>query len=134
MLFQFSHFVCCSTDWDILRHGAVFYVEYASTASSRFNSPPHPSPQAFVAPLPVRALPGIGYKTSSELQKLGVATVADARALSGQQLAAALGDKIGKQLWLLLLFASFVHCSVLPLFVIEVQRGSVLASDAGLSA
>jgi hypothetical protein len=51
--------------------------------------------QAFVAPLPVRALPGVGYKSGALLSSWGVVTAADARRLSRQQLVAALGDKAG---------------------------------------
>jgi nucleotidyltransferase/DNA polymerase involved in DNA repair len=53
--------------------------------------------QAFVAPLPVRALPGVGFKTDALLAQLGVATAADARRLSKPQLSNRLGDKQGEQ-------------------------------------
>lgn len=51
--------------------------------------------QAFVAPLPVRALPGVGFKAESVLKSWGVATAADARSISKAQLTKALGDKHG---------------------------------------
>jgi hypothetical protein len=52
--------------------------------------------QAFVAPLPLRALPGVGYKAEGLLKSWGVATAADARAISKQQLVTGLGDKHGE--------------------------------------
>ncbi|GLC37395.1 hypothetical protein PLESTM_000579000 [Pleodorina starrii] len=55
---------------------------------------------AFVAPLPVRALPGVGYKTEKLLtEQLGAASAADVRRFSRQQLGDALGDKTGALLW-----------------------------------
>lgn len=54
---------------------------------------PPPEAAAFVAPLPVRALTGVGYKTEQELQGLGVSTVADLRALSRQHLVSKLGER-----------------------------------------
>ncbi|KAG2491453.1 hypothetical protein HYH03_010239 [Edaphochlamys debaryana] len=61
--------------------------------------PPHQA-AAFVAPLPVRALPGVGHKAEAQLrERLGVASAADARRLSRAQLAEVLGDKGGELLW-----------------------------------
>ncbi|GLI59531.1 hypothetical protein VaNZ11_001423, partial [Volvox africanus] len=52
------------------------------------------------APLPVRALPGVGYKTEKLLaEQLGVATAGDVRRYSQQLLADKLGDKSGALLW-----------------------------------
>jgi hypothetical protein len=51
--------------------------------------------QAFVAPLPVRALPGVGFKSDGLLKSWGVSTTADARSISKQQLIKGLGDKPG---------------------------------------
>lgn len=48
-----------------------------------------------MAPLPVRALPGIGYKADAELGKLGIRTATDARAFTRHQLEQALGSKTG---------------------------------------
>lgn len=52
--------------------------------------------QAFVAPLPVRALPGVGYKADGLLKSWGVTTAADARSISKQQLIKGLGEKPGE--------------------------------------
>ncbi|GFR42034.1 hypothetical protein Agub_g2851, partial [Astrephomene gubernaculifera] len=50
----------------------------------------------FVGPLPLRALPGVGFKTERLLsERLGAATAADVRRYSRQQLAEVLGDKAG---------------------------------------
>eukprot|EP00878_Enallax_costatus_P020113 GHUV01021245.1.p1 GENE.GHUV01021245.1~~GHUV01021245.1.p1 ORF type:complete len:426 (+),score=135.49 GHUV01021245.1:409-1686(+) len=50
---------------------------------------------AFIAPLPVRALPGVGYKSESTLKAWGVSTVADVRAMPKEKLVQLLGDKTG---------------------------------------
>lgn len=51
--------------------------------------------QDFVGPLPVRALPGVGYKAEGLLKLWGVSTAADARHISKQQLIQGLGEKHG---------------------------------------
>lgn len=67
-------------------------------------SPPPPfpvpiplhAPQAFVAPLPLRALRGVGFKADRTLREsLGVETAADARRLQRAQLVSTLGEKLG---------------------------------------
>lgn len=52
--------------------------------------------QAFLEPLPVRALPGVGYKLAQQLAGLGVSSVAELRRLSLQTLTAHLGDSLGE--------------------------------------
>ncbi|KIZ00971.1 DNA polymerase iota subunit [Monoraphidium neglectum] len=56
---------------------------------------PPPEAWAFLEPLPVRALPGIGYKLAQQLAQLGVATVAELRRVSLQRLTATLGESQG---------------------------------------
>lgn len=48
---------------------------------------------AFLAPLPVRTIPGIGPKTESELAKLGVKTIKDLRRYSREELRAVFGKR-----------------------------------------
>ncbi|KAK9826961.1 hypothetical protein WJX74_001872 [Apatococcus lobatus] len=48
---------------------------------------------AFVASLPVRALPGVGYKLNTELEQRGVMTAEELRRWSIADLAAAFGDR-----------------------------------------
>lgn len=52
---------------------------------------------AFLAPLPVRSLPGVGPATEKRLEALGLRTVADARRLTAEELEAKLG-KYGRTL------------------------------------
>ncbi|MCC6451070.1 MAG: DNA polymerase IV [Candidatus Aureabacteria bacterium] len=47
--------------------------------------------EAFLAPLPVRVLPGVGPRAEERLRLLGAATVGELRRLDGRILAAALG-------------------------------------------
>ncbi len=47
------------------------------------------------APLPVRALPGVGFRTEQQLVELGAATVGELRGLSRATLAQALGERVG---------------------------------------
>jgi DNA polymerase-4 len=53
---------------------------------------------AFLHPLAVRALWGVGPATQRRLQRLGVATVGDLAAVPRPSLVAALGDAVGRQL------------------------------------
>ncbi|KAL3161617.1 hypothetical protein ABBQ32_010474 [Trebouxia sp. C0010 RCD-2024] len=48
----------------------------------------------FVAPLPVRALPGVGYKMGNELDRMGVKTAADLRQVSQETLVQQFGERI----------------------------------------
>ncbi len=48
---------------------------------------------AFLAPLPVRTIPGIGPKTEHELAKIGVKTIKDMRQFSQEELRAAFGKR-----------------------------------------
>ncbi|EFN52390.1 hypothetical protein CHLNCDRAFT_138846 [Chlorella variabilis] len=56
---------------------------------------PPPEGAAFVAPLPVRALPGVGYKMEQALTAAGLATAADLRALTRHQLMQRFGERSG---------------------------------------
>lgn len=49
----------------------------------------------FIAPLPARALPGVGYRTDAVLKTWGVVTAGDIRGISKQQLVETLGAKTG---------------------------------------
>ena len=53
---------------------------------------------AFLHPLPVSALPGVGPGTQARLRRLGVATVGDVAALGPDALLGALGPAMGRQL------------------------------------
>ncbi|HEX6511284.1 MAG TPA: DNA polymerase IV [Chloroflexota bacterium] len=53
---------------------------------------------AFLAPLPLRRLPGLGQSTEERLKPLGLHTLGDVAALSREELAKRLG-KHGRQLW-----------------------------------
>lgn len=53
----------------------------------------------YLADLPVRALPGVGYNTVAKLAKLGVGTVAELRGKTRQQLREQLGGKTGEMLF-----------------------------------
>ena len=64
--------------------------------NARWPPPVSPLPwQAFLEPLPVRALPGIGYKLAQQLAQLGVSTVAHLRQQPLKRLAGALGESTG---------------------------------------
>ena len=52
--------------------------------------------QGFVAQLPVRALPGVGFKTEARLKALGVEGVVQLRGMSKQQLVTEFGEKLGE--------------------------------------
>lgn len=49
---------------------------------------------AYLQPLPVRKLPGVGYQTESVLKEMGVAIVADLQKFDVQQLASKLGERM----------------------------------------
>jgi nucleotidyltransferase/DNA polymerase involved in DNA repair len=53
--------------------------------------------QGFVVQLPVRALPGVGFKTEARLKALGVEGVGQLREMSKQQLVTEFGDKLGER-------------------------------------
>lgn len=57
------------------------------------------SVDAFLAPLPVEHLPGVGWSLHRRLASMGIATVADVCTRSKASLQAALGDKTGAALW-----------------------------------
>lgn len=90
--------------------------------------------QAFVAPLPVRALPGVGYKAEGLLKSWGVSTAAEARAISKQQLVKGLGDKHGE---LSLRTNQNVCCpsparAVRRLYLATLHKGAVPSMSASL--
>ncbi len=51
--------------------------------------------QAFVAPLPVRALPGVGFKTEAQLTGMGVATAGQLRGTCLAELCRLFGQRCG---------------------------------------
>ncbi|BDA49872.1 DNA polymerase iota at N-terminal half [Coccomyxa sp. Obi] len=53
----------------------------------------------FVAPLPVRTIPGVGYKLEAELTAIGISTANDIRALSKTALVNSFGDRVGSYLY-----------------------------------
>lgn len=55
---------------------------------------PPPEAAAFLAPLPVRVLPGVGRLVSDQLHAAGVATVAQLRALSPGELRERVGPRV----------------------------------------
>jgi DNA polymerase-4 len=55
--------------------------------------------QEFLDPLPVRRLPGVGPASQARLQRLGVGTVAQLRALDRADVVSLLGDAHGAMLW-----------------------------------
>lgn len=57
--------------------------------------------QAFLDPLPVRRLPGLGPATQARLARLGIGTVAQIRALDRAEVVGLLGEAHGDQLWVL---------------------------------
>ncbi|KAL4422612.1 hypothetical protein ABPG75_008809 [Micractinium tetrahymenae] len=59
---------------------------------------PPPEAAAFVAPLPVRALPGVGYKLEGELTGMGITTALQLRALPRAQLVQRFGERTGAML------------------------------------
>ncbi|KAK9904793.1 hypothetical protein WJX75_002708 [Coccomyxa subellipsoidea] len=60
-----------------------------------------PDAPAFVAPLPARTIPGVGYKLEAELTATGVSTVNDLRAFSKASLVSSFGERVG----------SYLHCA-----------------------
>lgn len=54
-----------------------------------------PAAAAFIAPLPLRALPGVGYKSDALLRGWGLVSVRDVRRVAIDKLVQALGDKTG---------------------------------------
>ncbi|KAL0021711.1 hypothetical protein WJX79_005570 [Trebouxia sp. C0005] len=59
-----------------------------------------PDASAFVAPLPIRALPGVGYKMGNELTHMDIKTAADLRRISQEKLTQKFGERIGTFLYL----------------------------------
>ena len=55
--------------------------------------------QAFLDPLPVRRIPGVGPASEARLARLGIATVAQLRTLSAAEVTGLLGEAHGGQLW-----------------------------------
>ncbi len=55
--------------------------------------------QAFLDPLPVRRLPGLGPASEARLSRLGIATVAQIRALDRAEVVGMLGEAHGDLLW-----------------------------------
>ena len=53
---------------------------------------------AFLAPFPIRILPGIGPRAEERLVALGIETIGDIAALDDEQLRGALGGKVGREL------------------------------------
>src|SRR6476660_3761026 len=53
---------------------------------------------AFLAPFPIRLLPGIGPRAEERLVAAGVATIGDLAALADEQLRALIGGKVGREL------------------------------------
>lgn len=53
---------------------------------------------ALIAPMPARAIPGVGPATMERLAKLGVATIADVQALSAKEIVRELGKAMGEGL------------------------------------
>jgi DNA polymerase-4 len=60
--------------------------------------PPHHE-QAFLDPLLVRRIPGVGPASEARLARLGIATVAQLRALTAAEVVGLLGEAHGKALW-----------------------------------
>ncbi|KAK9867449.1 hypothetical protein WJX84_000515 [Apatococcus fuscideae] len=54
---------------------------------------PPPEAAAFVASLPARAIPGVGYKLNTELEQRGITTAAELRSWTLPGLTAAFGDR-----------------------------------------
>ena len=55
--------------------------------------------EAFLDPLPVQTVWGVGPRTFERLERLGVRTVADLRCVPADTLVSALGRAVGSQLW-----------------------------------
>lgn len=55
--------------------------------------------EAFLDPLPVQAVWGVGPRTFERLERFGVRTVADLRGVPADTLVSALGRAVGSQLW-----------------------------------
>ena len=55
--------------------------------------------EAFLDPLPVQSVWGVGPRTFERLERYGVRTIADLRVLPAETLVAALGRAAGNQLW-----------------------------------
>ena len=72
------------------------YVPFAFTPEQeRFRG----EVEAFLHPLPVSALWGVGERTAHSLQRLGLKTVGDIAALPKRTLERAIGDAVGAHLW-----------------------------------
>jgi DNA polymerase-4 len=52
----------------------------------------------FLAPFPIRILPGIGPKAEERLVAVGIKTIGDIAALTDEQLRGAMGGKVGREL------------------------------------
>lgn len=57
--------------------------------------------RAFLAPLPVKRLWGVGPATQQQLERAGLRTIADVQSRSFEQLVAAFGDNLGEHLFVL---------------------------------
>jgi DNA polymerase-4 len=53
---------------------------------------------AFLAPFPIRILPGIGPRAEERLVAVGIETIGDLAALSDEQLRTVMGGKVGREL------------------------------------
>ena len=53
---------------------------------------------AFLAPFPIRILPGIGPRAEERLVAIGIETIGDLGALSDEQLRTVMGGKVGREL------------------------------------
>ncbi len=60
---------------------------------------PRTEEQAFLDPLPIRRLPGVGPASEARLARLGIRSVAQLRGLSRNEVVALLGDAHGGGLW-----------------------------------
>ncbi len=79
--------------------------KFLAKIASDFNKPDgfciiHPDEAMdFLAPLPVRLIPGVGEKTEQRLQQLRIETISQLRGFTQQSLQSALGSKHGERLY-----------------------------------